>query len=89
MTPTMTIVVSVAETFLTIFFAFYAFTRTRTLDNQHKGEDQGALKADLHYIKNGIDELKAKQHKTDENHINICIRLAKLEESVKRLENKK
>lgn len=51
--------------------------------NKEDGKASGTLLSDVGYIKSGVDDLKRKQEKSDERHIEIITRLSAVEISDK------
>lgn len=47
--------------------------------NKEDGKNAGVLMSDVGYIKSGVDDLKRKQEKADERHIEIITRLSSVE----------
>lgn len=76
-------VLGVIGTLCGIYFGYSGHKRTERKDNQQKGEESGTLFSDIGYIKSGIDDLKRKQEKSDERHIEIITRLTSVEASTK------
>lgn len=66
-----------------IYFGYSGYKRTERKDNQQEGKESATLFSDIGYIKSGIDDLKRKQEKSDERHIEIITRLTSVEESTK------
>ncbi len=67
----------------TILFAILAYNRNKTHDDTKEGHKVGAVLTELGYIKSGVDDIKRKQEKQDEQHIEVISRLSVLEESTR------
>jgi hypothetical protein len=76
-------VLGVIGTLCGIYFGYSGYKRTERKDNQQEGKESATLFSDIGYIKSGIDDLKRKQEKSDERHIEIITRLTSVEESTK------
>jgi hypothetical protein len=66
-----------------IYFGYVGYKRTERKDNLREGKESATLFSDIGYIKSGIDDLKRKQEKSDERHIEIITRLTSVEASTK------
>jgi hypothetical protein len=76
-------VIGVIGTICGIYFGYSGYKRTERKDNQQAGKESATLFSDIGYIKSGIDDLKRKQEKSDERHIEIITRLTSVEASTK------
>lgn len=76
-------VIGVIGTVCGIYFGYSGYKRTERKDNQQEGKESATLFSDIGYIKSGIDDLKRKQEKSDERHIEIITRLTSVEASTK------
>ena len=76
-------VLGVIGTLCGIYFGYSGYKRTERKDNQQEGKESATLFSDIGYIKSGIDDLKRKQEKYDERHIEIIARLTSVEASAK------
>ena len=82
-------------TICAIVFGYAAFRRNRKTDDEEEGKENGTLLTEIGYIKSGVDDIKRKQEKQDEQHIEMITRLTAVEASAKhahkridRLENR-
>lgn len=66
-----------------IIFAVASYKRNNKTDNKSEGKSEGSILTELGYIKSGIDDIKRKQEKQDEQHIEVVQRLSAVEQSVK------
>ena len=66
-----------------IAFGYTSFLRNRRQDEQGDGERAGTLLTEIGYIKSGVDDIKRKQEKQDEKHLEIVARLAAVEAAAK------
>lgn len=76
-------------------FACVTFFRNKKSDDATEGKKDGMVLTELGYIKSGVDDIKRKQERQDEQYIEVVSRLTAVEESSKqahkrldRLENK-
>lgn len=75
--------ITVASVFCSILFAYLAFVRNKRQDDEREGQHSGTMLTEIGYIKSGIDDIKKKQEKQDEQHIEIVSRLCAVEASAK------
>lgn len=66
----------------TILFAYMAFRKSDHADTKHSGERDGTILTEIGYIKSGVDDIKHKQEKFDQQHLEVVEKLAKVEASV-------
>lgn len=78
-----------------VVFAFVTYIRGKKGDGAAVGKKDGIVLTELGYIKSGVDDIKRKQEKQAEQHIEVVSRLTAVEASAKqahkridRLENK-
>lgn len=76
-------VIGLISTLCGIWFGYSGYKRSERKDNQQEGKESAILLSDIGYIKSGIDDLKRKQEKSDERHIEIITRLTSVEASSK------
>lgn len=88
-------VLGVLGTVCAIVFGYHSFSRNRKKDEADEGKENGTLLTEIGYIKSGVDDIKRKQEKQDEQHIEMVTRLTAVEASAKqahkrldRLENR-
>lgn len=63
-----------------ILFGFAAFLNSNKKDGKDKGREDGALLTEIGYIKAGIDDIRKKQERQDENYIKLLDRVANIEQ---------
>ena len=66
-----------------IVFGYVAFRRNGTKEVKDDAKQDGTLLTEIGYIKSGVDDIKRKQDKQDENHIEVIARLTACEQSNK------
>lgn len=76
-------VLGVIGTVCGILFGYETHRRAAVKAGQEQGKESATLFSDIGYIKSGIDDLKRKQEKSDERHIEIVTRLTSVEVSTK------
>lgn len=69
-------IVSVAIGILGVIYGIYQGVH-------NNGRHDGSLVSDVGYIKGGVDDIKRKQEKQDEQHLLVVERLANVESSAK------
>jgi len=75
-------------TICAIVFGYVAFKRNGKTDNEAEGKKDGVLMTEIGYIKSGVDDIKRKQEKQAEQHLEVVTRLVKVEQSVEQAHNK-
>lgn len=78
-----TTVLGVVGTVCAVVFGYLAFSRNNKSDDTAEGKKDGVLLTEIGYIKSGVDDIKRKQEKEDERHVQVVSRLTKVEESAK------
>lgn len=78
-----TTVLGVVGTLCAIVFGYIAFRRNNKSDNAAEGKKDGVLLTEIGYIKSGVDDIKRKQEKEDERHVQVVSRLTAVEASAK------
>lgn len=78
-----TTVLGVVGTLCAIVFGYIAFRRNNKSDNTAEGKKDGVLLTEIGYIKSGVDDIKRKQEKEDERHVQVVSRLTAVEASAK------
>lgn len=73
----------IAGTASAILFAILAFRRNTKSDDTEAGKQSGVVLTEIGYIKAGVDDIKRKQDRQDEQHIEIVERLSAVESSAK------
>ena len=66
-----------------IIFGVAAIVRANKTQHSTDGERNGAVLTELGYIKSGIDDIKRKQEKTDEQVMQLVTRVTAVESSAK------
>lgn len=66
-----------------VVFGCVAFFRNKKGDDEEEGKKDGVVLTELGYIKSGVDDLKRKMEKQDEQHIEVISRLTAVEASAK------
>lgn len=77
------IFLGVLGTVCAITFGYLAFSRNKKIDENKEGKQSGTMLTEIGYIKSGIDDIKRKQEKQDEQHVEIISRLTSVEASAK------
>ena len=78
-----TTVLGIIGTVCAIVFGYIAFHRNSKSDDEAEGKKDGVLLTEIGYIKSGVDDIKRKQEKEDERHVQVVSRLAAVEASAK------
>ena len=73
----------VLGTVCAIVFSYAAFSRERKKDESEEGKQDGTLLTEIGYIKSGVDDIKRKQEKQDEQYIDVIIRVTAADSSLK------
>lgn len=73
----------VLGTVCAIVFGYAAFSRGRKKDDSEEGKQDGTLLTEIGYIKSGVDDIKRKQDKQDEQYIDVISRITAVEASAK------
>lgn len=76
-------VISVVSTLCAIGFGYAAFSRNRKTDTTADAKQDATILTEIGYVKAGIDDIKRKQEKQDERHLEIITRLTAVEASAK------
>lgn len=66
-----------------IIFGLVTFFRNKKSDDASSGKKDGIILTELGYIKSGVDDIKHKQEKQDEQNIIFVSRLSSVEASAK------
>lgn len=74
---------SVLGTACAIIFGYLAVVRYKKKDDTAEGKHNGTMLTELGYIKSGIDDIKRKQEKQDDQHLEVVSRLTAVEVSAK------
>ncbi|MGP8311786.1 hypothetical protein ACG0Z4_13060 [Enterocloster aldenensis] len=76
-------ILGVLGTVCAIIFGYAAFSRSRKKDDSEEGKQDGTLLTEIGYIKSGVDDIKRKQDKQDEQYIGVISRITAVEASAK------
>lgn len=76
-------IIGLVGTVCAIVFGYIAFSRNKKLDDRSEAEQSGVVLTELGYIKSGVDDIKRKQDKQEERHLEVVTRLTAVEESTK------
>ncbi len=66
-----------------IVFGLVIFFRNKRSDDTQDGKKDGVVLTELGYIKSGVDDIKRKQEKQEQQHIEVISRLTAVEASAK------
>ena len=66
-----------------IILGWVAFRRTSRTDSESEGKNNGVILTELGYIKSGIDDVKRKQEKQEEQRVGDISRISAVESSSK------
>lgn len=78
-----TAAISVTAAICGIVFGVISIFRNKHEDDTRDGKKDGVLLTELGYIKSGVDDIKRKQEKQEQQHIEIVSRLTAVEASAK------
>ena len=76
-------VISIFGTLAGFVLAYLAFVRNSKKDSADKGKESGTILTEIGYIKANTDDIKRKQEKEDERHVQVVSRLTAVEASAK------
>jgi len=76
-------VIGFIGTVCAIVFGYIAFSRNKKRDECSEAKQDGVVLTELGYIKSGVDDIKRKQDKQEQQHIEVVTRLSAVEESTK------
>lgn len=77
------ICISILSVGAAIYFGIQNKRRNDKADDSTSGKQDGILMTEIGYIKSGVDDIKRKQEKQDEQHIEVVSRLTAVEASTK------
>ncbi len=66
-----------------ILVAIFNYKKANKVDNKDEGKQEGLIFSELGFIKSGIEDIKRKQDKQDEQHLEVVQRLSAVEQSAK------
>ena len=75
-------ILSAISTICAIIFGYTAFSRTKTRDHAAGAKHNATVLTEIGYIKSGIDDIKRKQERTDDQYLELSNRMTKVETSV-------
>lgn len=75
--------VGILGTICGIVFAYISYQKNKSADDKNDGKEGGMVLTELGYIKSGVDDIKRKQEKQDERHLEMVERVSMLEASSK------
>jgi len=76
-------VLGILGTICAIVFGFATYKRNCKVDNENEGKEAGTILTEIGYIKAGVDDIKRKQERQDERHLEIITRITAMEQSAK------
>lgn len=76
-------VISVIAAICGVVYGATTYSRNKKKDNAEDGKESGVILTELGYIKSGVDDLKRKQDKQDEQMLRFLRDLTAVEESSK------
>lgn len=79
----LSIVLGMIGTVCAIVFGYSTYKRNRKADDTLEGKSSGTILTEIGYIKSGVDDIKRKQDKQDERHVEIISRVTAVEQSAK------
>ena len=68
-------VLGILGTLSAITFGYAAYKRNNRTDNKDEGKESGTILTEIGYIKAGVDDIKRKQEKQDERHVELISRV--------------
>lgn len=77
------VIVSVIGGIAGVVFGITTYSRNRKKDDSEDGQKTGMVLTELGYIKSGVDDLKRKQDKQDEQAMQLMRDLTAVQESAK------
>lgn len=76
-------VLGLLGTVCAIAFGYATYKRNHRIDDENEGKESGTILTEIGYIKAGVDDIKRKQEKQDERHLEIISRITTVEQSAK------
>jgi len=76
-------VLGLLGTVCAIAFGYATYKRNHRIDDENEGKESGTILTEIGYIKAGVDDIKRKQEKQDERHLEIISRITAVEQSAK------
>lgn len=75
--------ISIVAAIAGVVFGLATYNRNKKQDNAEDGKEAGIVLTELGYIKSGVDDLKRKQDKQDEQTLQLLRDLTAVQESAK------
>lgn len=75
--------IGVISTICAIIFGYAAFNRNNKTDTEDEAKRDATVLTEIGYIKSGVDDIKRKQDKQDEQYMNMAERMTAVEASAK------
>lgn len=75
--------IGVISTICAIIFGYAAFNRNNKTDTEDEAKRDATVLTEIGYIKSGVDDIKRKQDKQDEQYIKMAERVTAVEASTK------
>lgn len=66
-----------------VVFGVIAYMRNKRTDDEKDGKKDGMVLTELGYIKSGVDDIKRKQERQEQQHIEVVKKLTAVEASAK------
>jgi hypothetical protein len=76
-------ILGILGTTCAIAFGYATWKRNCRADDTNEGKESGTILTEIGYIKAGVDDIKRKQDKQDERHLEIISRITAVEASAK------
>lgn len=83
MTTITTATIAVLGTLVTVILGYLGWKRTFRKDAEACGTKDGMVLTEIGYVKAGIDDIKKRQEKQGDQHIEVITRITAAESSVK------
>lgn len=80
---TVSIIFGIVGVISCIIFSYSTYARGKKADDTVDAKKDGVVLTELGYIKSGVDDIKRKQEKQEQQHIEVISRLTAVEESAK------
>lgn len=78
-----TILIGVFTSLLGAFIGYKGHERSQRKEHRDDGKQDGVILTEIGYIKSGVDDIKRKQERQDEKHIETITRVTAVEASAK------
>lgn len=75
--------IGVISTICAIIFGYAAFNRNNKTDTEDEAKRDATVLTEIGYIKSGVDDIKRKQDKQDEQYMKMAERVTAVEASAK------